>query len=111
MPPFHSFRIANDRPLPARYSTTLRIMLLDEPLRIDGSRLSYLKAGDDPLSFPRRVLRRLKAGDNTFFPVPVSAHASFRPRLISAAKTQGINIATQADEDRGHPGIRVWRMS
>ena len=111
MTPFHSFRIANDRPLPAYHRITLRLMLLDEPLLIDGSRLSYLKAGDDPLSFPRRVLRRLKAGDNTFFPVPVSAHASFRPRLISAAKTQGINIATQADEERGHPGIRVWRMS
>lgn len=111
MTPFHSFRIANDRPLPARYRTTLRLMLLDEPLLIDGSRLSYIKAGDDPLSFPRRILRRLKAGDNTFFPVPVSAHVSVRPRLISAAKTQGITIVTQADEERGHPGIRVWRMS
>lgn len=111
MTPFHSFRIANDRPLPASYNVTRRVLLLDEPLLIDGSRLSYLKAGDDPLSFPRRVLRRLKAGDNTFFPVPVSAHASFRPRLISAAKTQGITVATQADEDRGHSGIRVWRMT
>lgn len=109
----YRFRIANDRPVPPCKKDLLLSLLRDEPIVTDGSRIVYLKAGPDPLAAPRRVLRRMRVGDNVFFPVSREASHGFRARLNSASKLQGTTHVTRfvTDEVSGLVGLRVWRIT
>ena len=110
----YRFRISNDREPPTCSRTIVASFLgLDAPLPYDGDRVVYLKAGPDPLAAPRRVLRRMRVGDNVFFPVSREASHGFRARLNSASKLQGTTHVTRfvTDEVSGLVGLRVWRIT
>ena len=96
-------RISNDLPVPhSTKSFACRIENGEFPLA-DGSRLLFVKAG--PL---RKILRKLRVGDNALFPLEGEDPVLVRSRLFSASRLEGITILSRAE---GKAGLRIWRIS
>ena len=104
-------RIANDIPAPRTEKVFARTLALGPLPEAAGDRVLYLRprAGEGLLDSPRRVLRRMRVGDNAFFPLSGDVRP-FRARLTSAAKLQGFEITTKLSEFAGVSGLRVWRI-
>jgi len=106
-----SIRVSNDHPAP--YGRKSFLATLSAPLPDpSGVRLFFVRprSGEDLLSNPRRVLRRMEVGDNAFFPVSRADAVGFRSRLSSAARLQGIELTTQLSTQYDIEGLRVWRL-
>lgn len=106
----YRFRISNDRAPPPSAKVLVASFLQSSPPVYDGSRLLYLKAGADPLDNPRRVLNRMKVGDNVLFPASPAQFPVIRARLVSASKLLGRRFVTHGETSADHSGLRVWRI-
>lgn len=108
-----SIRISNDHPIPM--SKRVRAHTIEHgPFPAPASdRVVFVRPlrGEELLSNPRRVLQRMRVGDNAFFPVLPQDANSFRSRVLSAAKIQGVEIVSRADTYAGLYGLRIWRIS
>ena len=99
-------RISNDRPVPhSAKSFAYRIEQGGYPVT-DGSRLLFVKPAP-----ARRLLRRLRVGDNIFLPYGDEEPVLLRARMFSAAKLLGMGVCSKTDDVGGVLGLRLWRAS
>jgi len=108
-----SIRISNDHFVPM--SKRVRAHIIEHgPFPAPAAdRVLFLcpSHGEGLLSNPQRVLRRMRVGDNAFFPASPQDANGFRSRVLSAAKRQGAEIVSRADTYAGLCGLRIWRIS
>ena len=68
------------------------------------------------VDIPKRIgkdkygLRELKVGDSKFFPMYWDEVPRMQRRLLSAAKSRSIKLATRAVVEDGDEGMRLWRI-
>ena len=106
-------RISNDRDPPMCQKVFAQIIEHGPFPEPTGDRLLFVRPlkGETVLSHPRRVLQRMKVGDNAFFPVLPQGANGLRSRIAGAAKLQGFGITSRTDVVDGLSGLRIWRIS